>query len=857
MTTPPASQETGPPLPRQRLAALLGAARDEYAADTLKGSAGRATQARFAGRIDELIREIVTLVPRETMLPVAVCALGGYGRRTLCLHSDVDLLVLLDGTIARPEERFVNALLHPLWDLRLTVGHHVRELRDLDHLDVDNPEFLLALRDARLIVGDQRLFDRARTRAAGAETSRELLDALLSLIRQRHARFNDTLYQLEPDIKNAPGGLRDLWAVRCIRAMAPPVGPGADTVVIERLDEAEDFLLRMRSVLHLVAGRDVNLLTHELQERVAETLGYSGGEARQRVEALMSEYFGHARVVSKAVESSRAGLERVGDHRLPRRAGRHLEIAADGVRLADPARAAYQPALWIEAFRLALANGCAVSEQARSCIQSNVEHYTADDLVATDAERRQIRSLMRPRHGLYARLSEMHDCGLLVRIFPEFARIHSRVIRDFYHKYTVDEHTLLTIRGLELLSRPATPSRERFTVILQEVHAPELLTLALLYHDVGKWREHDHAGESVVMAQAMMDRLQVPSEERQVIDFLIRNHLQMSRVAFRRDSEDPEVVAEFAQLVGSEELLKMLCIMTLVDIEAVSPDTLTPWKEDLLWRLYVDTYNRLTLGYADELIQKDQAGLAVLVAGRPDDIGEDELTRFVNGLPRRYLALFGLGAIYRHVRLARDIHPDEVHAAIEQHGDIWELSVVTLDKPYLFASISGVLSYFGMDIHRGQAMTTPDGLVLDVFEFTDDGGFLRQNPGATSEILGLLQAAVAGSADVTAMLRGRERSVVYRRPRRVAPVVHIDNDHSRKYTVVEIVADDRPGLLHRISRAISGRGCDVDLALISTEGRKAIDVLHVTRQGGKLPEAAQADLKHELEHVLEAVHETD
>ena len=857
MTTPPASQQTGS---RPRLAALLEAARDEYAAEAARGRGGRAVQARFAARVDELVREIVSLGGRGTLLPFAVCALGGYGRRTSCLHSDIDLLILFEGAIGQTEERVVNALLHPLWDLRLTVGHHVRELQDLDRLDAGNPEFLLALQDVRLIAGDRRLFDRLqeRLRAPGADATRQLLESLLSLVRERHARFNDTFYQLEPDIKNAPGGLRDLGAVRSIRAMGPAAIAGSDTIAAGRLEEAEDFLLRIRSVLHLAAGRDVNLLTHELQERVAETLGYPGDEPRHHVEALMSEYFAHARVVFKEVESLRATLERAGERRLlQRQAGRHLEIAADGVRFADPARAADQPALWIEAFRVALANGCGVSEQARRCIQGNVEHYTADDFTATEGERRQIRGLMRPRNGLYARLSEMHDCGLLERIFPEFARIHSRVIRDFYHKYTVDEHTLLTIRGLETLSRPTTPSRERFTVILQEVHAPELLTLALLYHDVGKWREHDHAAESVVMAQAMMDRLQLAQEERQAIDFLIRNHLQMSRVAFRRDSEDPEVVAEFAQLVGSEEPLKTLCIMTLVDIEAVSPDTLTPWKEDLLWRLYVDTYNRLTLGYADELIQKDQAALSVLVAGRPDDIAEAELARLVNGLPRRYLALFGLGAIYRHVRLARGIHPDEVHATIEQHGDIWELSVVTLDKPYLFASISGVLSYFGMDIHRGQAMTTPEGLVLDVFEFTDDGGFLRQNPGATPEILSLLQSVVAGTADVRTLLRGRERSVVYRRPRRVAPVVHVDNEHSRKYTVVEIVADDRPGLLYRISRAISGNGCDLDLALISTEGRKAIDVLHVTRDGAKLSDAAQAELKRELEHVLEAGHETD
>ena len=216
--------------------------------------------------------------------------------------------------------------------------------------------------------------------------------------------------------------------------------------------------------------------------------------------------------------------------------------------------------------------------------------------------------------------------------------------------------------------------------------------------------------------------------------FLIRHHLAMSRAAFRRDSEDPEVVSAFAALVRTEEHLKMLCLLTLADIGAVSPETLTPWKEELLWRLYVDTYNRLTLGYADELIQTDHAGLDVVVAGRPEDISEPELWSFLDGLPRRYLALFGLATVYRHVRLARDIHPDEVHASLEKHEDIWELSVVTLDKPFLFSNISGVLSSFGMDIHRGQAMTTPNGLVLDVFEFSDDEQFLEQNPAGAAEI---------------------------------------------------------------------------------------------------------------------------
>jgi [protein-PII] uridylyltransferase len=292
--------------------------------------------------------------------------------------------------------------------------------------------------------------------------------------------------------------------------------------------------------------------------------------------------------------------------------------------------------------------------------------------------------------------------------------------------------------------------------------------------------------------------------------------------------------------------------MTLVDVGAVSPETLTPWKEELLWRVYVETYNRLTLGYADDLVEADPAGLSVLIAGRPPDITEAELVRFLEGLPRRYLSTFGSGAVYRHVRLARDIQPDHVHAFLEHRDDVWELTLVTLDKPFLFSNVSGVLSYFGMDIHRGQAMTTPDGLVLDVFEFSDEESFLKQNVSGPSDLTDLLERVVAGSVDVTALLGARLRSTLFRRGPGGPAIVHFDNEHSRKYTVIEIVADDAPGLLYRISRAISAQGCDVELVLIATEGKRAIDVLHVMKRAQKLTEGDQASLKQELERTLAA-----
>jgi [protein-PII] uridylyltransferase len=445
----------------------------------------------------------------------------------------------------------------------------------------------------------------------------------------------------------------------------------------------------------------------------------------------------------------------------------------------------------------------------------------------------------------------MHECRLLGRIFPEFAKVHSRVVRDFYHRYTVDEHTLLAIRNIERLAAQPEDGRDRFGTLLAELPSPELLTLALLFHDVGKWRGDDHAEESTRMVVSVLERLELPEHDRDTINFLIRNHLAMSRVAFRRDSEDPDVVARFAALVGSEDLLKMLTLMTLADVGAVAPDTLTAWKEELLWRLYVDTYNHLTLGYADELIQKDQAGLAVLMSARPDDISEAELSRFLDGLPRRYLALFGVSAIYQHVRLARGIGPARLHASVEHHEDVWELTVVTQDRPWLFSNIAGVLSYFGMDIHRGQVLTTPAGLVLDVFQFTDEESFLSRNPGATGDIVRTLEGVVAGAVDVPKLLARKEHSVLHRRDRHVRSIVHVDNEHSRKFTVLEIVAADAPGLLYRISRTVSCSGYDIHLALISTEGKTAIDVLHITAGGRKLSEHEQSALKQELEATLE------
>jgi [protein-PII] uridylyltransferase len=824
--------------------AALDAARDELRKDTAEGAGGRAALERHSARVDGLLHRLYVDAGGPGQ-PVAVIALGGYGRRHLSLHSDIDLLVLFGSRIGPSEERFLRAFLHPLWDLGVVVGHQVREIEEFADLEIDNPEFLLAMLDARLVAGASDLFARLATTFHRAGTHAYILRSLLQLIEERHASFNSTLYQLEPDVKEAPGALRDVMAARTIAALSDPLLLTRGPSDVGRFEEAEEFLLRVRSVLHWECGRNQNVLSHELQERTADVLSYPGTEPRQRVERLMSDYFRHARTVSRLLEWARKMA--------PVPVGRNLGLTRDGIRFLDPVQAAREPASWLSAFQAAIDAGTEVTDEALSCIQQHVDGRRPRDFVPEPRHRAAVLRLLKPRPGLYAALSQMHDCGMLGALFPEFQAVSWRVVRDFYHKYTVDEHTLLAIRNFERLANTEEPNRVRLKRVAEGIQSPELLVLSLLLHDVGKWRDDEHASESERMAVAVLDLLEVSGEPRDTVLFLIRNHLRMSLVAFRRDTEDPQIVKEFASLVGTEDRLKMLCLMTLADIEAVSPDTLTPWKEELIWRLYVDTYNHLTQRYADELIDRSQAGLVELLAGRPEDLPEAEISRFVEGLPQRYLQLFSREAIYRHVRLARDIRPDEVHLSLERTDTVWTLAVVTLDKPFLFSNICGVLSSFGMNILRGHALTNPNGLVLDVFQFTDDERFLALNPDAHAQVLHVLQEIVSGRSDVAELLRGREQSVVqWRGHARVAPVVRADREASDHFTILDIVAGNALGLLYRISRVISRHGCDVDLVLISTEGERAIDVFHITKAGVKLTEAEQHALTSDLQGTLEA-----
>ena len=856
MTPERAAADTAPAAERP-LAEALGAACDAYRAEIRLARGGAQAAAAYASRIDRLLVRIQADAAAQTETPVALVAIGGYGRRQLCLHSDVDLLILFGGPIAAPEERFVKTLLHPLWDLGLDVGHQVREVSELERAETDNPEFLVAVADSRFLTGDTGVFERFDTAVRGPASvwRQATITALLGLVADRHAHFNATIYQLEPDVKEAPGALRDVAAIRTLAGLTRPGAargvPAASGRLDEALDEAGEFLLRIRSLLHLENRRNLNALSHDHQESVAERFGSPGAEPRGQVEALMSAYFHHARIISRILAAAIAEANPTAGSAPTKHLGDNMQRGGGGISFIDTVRASLQPHTWLGVFQAALDEGCQVSLETLAFMERHGDRYTSEQFFPGTSERDQFLHFLEPKPGLYQRLSEMHENGLLGRMFPEFRAIYCRVIRDFYHKYTVDEHTLLTIRHLSELGDPNTTTRRRFACVLAELPQPELIVLALLFHDVGKWTNRNHAEESVRMVGGPLRRVRVIPESIRTVEFLIRHHLQMSVAAFRRDGEDPEVARQFARLVGTENRLKMLCLLTLADIQAVSPETLTPWKEELLWRLYVDTYNHLTLGYGDDVIATGQSSVAGLQAHRPPEISEHQVTEFLEGLPRRYLRLVDTRTVYDHIRLSRNLEPGEVRLTLDRQDDVWGLSVVTKDRPRIFSNICGVLSYFGMDILRGQAMSNSHKVVLDLFRFTDADRFLALNEGGRSELTRLLQDVLSGDTDLAALLKGREAARQAQRDKiRVRSLVHFDHHYSDRYTVLEIGGANQWGLLYRISRVISEHGCDIDLVLISTEGDRAIDVFHLTRGGAKLSPNIEQSLRSDLEQAL-------
>jgi len=435
---------------------------------------------------------------------------------------------------------------------------------------------------------------------------------------------------------------------------------------------------------------------------------------------------------------------------------------------------------------------------------------------------------------------------LLTLLLPELAGIEALVVRDFYHRYTVDEHSFLAVEHLHRLKESKSEWDRRFGELLGELEQPELLYLTLLLHDSGKAvPSENHIEASLALTESCVQRLDLDVADSELVRFLVANHLEMS-AAVRRDVFDPANVKAFAEKVGEPERLKMLCLLTYADIKAVNPDAMTPWKADNLWQLYIGCANYLSRS-ADERVHAadDGANLAHLRSLAPA-VGK-KINQFLEGLPQRYLRIHGASDVLAHTEMAGRLGQDNVQCGLKQVRHWYELTLITTDRPFLFASISGALAAWGMNIVKANAFSNAAGIVVDTFYFTDRFRTLELNVQEWDRLKRSIAAVVKGEADVARMLGDRMKSEKMNREKvKIATRIEIDDRSSAHSTLVEVLTQDRPGLLYRMCSLMSKHDCNIEIALIETEGQMAIDVFYLTSGGAKLSAERQAVLSKAL-----------
>jgi [protein-PII] uridylyltransferase len=781
---------------------------------------------RICGRVDEVVLGICQPAISDAK-GFALLAIGGYGRGTLHPESDLDLLLYFSGEV---EEKVVKSILNPLWDLPFRIGHQVRQAADFRKFDPEQVESYAAFLDDRFLAGSRATADAFKNDifAGFIRKNRDVfLRGLVDAKRQRYARFGSTVFQLEPDLKDAPGGVRDFhWADWVRKAIEAPLESGSSGMPA--------FHHCLRNFLHFRVTRNFNVLSYEHQEDIAPKLGYRDSAQGEAAEKMMRDYFLRAAEIAR--RASMWEEEVIG----------HPDRVAVQSDFRDPFET-------IEAFAEAHRRKASLHPVTLSAIRQRLA--TVDGILANNPRAgRAVLEMMKDRKGIYETLLAMHDVGLLGKIFPDFEDIRCRVIRDFFHRYTVDEHSLIAIRNIEEL-----PEKHRLAGLARELEYPELLLLSLLLHDIGKSHRHDegnHVHPGTEGVRVILKDLGLPDEQAGKVVFCIKNHLEMSKIILRRDFSDETVIRQFSELVGDVDNLRMLCLVTYADVKAVNNEVLTPWKEDLLWQLYVETYSYLTVGFAEDRYDQQPAlenDIAEILRSLPRKTPPQDVRDFLDGFPRQYLRSTPKAQIAEHFLLSRKLAtvPMVMHLA-PREGRVSEVLVMTQDRPFLFAKITGLLSYFGMNILRAQAFSNRHGTIFDLISFEDVDGYFQKNPGEKDRFFKMLNEAIDGKIVLDTLLKGKMMSVLFQRKGGYAlqPAIHFDHDFSKTATIMEIVALDAFGLLYRIASVISTHGCNIEVALISTEGQRAIDVFYLTHNGQKVPPDLERKISHDLGQML-------
>ena len=845
---------------------------------------GAATVREQCFLMDQLIRALFDFVTQVIYpLPnptsgerLAIVAVGGYGRGELAPYSDIDLLFLLPYKRTPHTEQVVEYLLYLLWDLGLKIGQATRSIDECLRQAKSDLTIRTALLEARYLWGDQALFHEFKKRFDSDIVKGSAAQFVASKLAERdarHKRVGDSRYQLEPNIKEGKGGLRDLhtlfWIAKYIYRI-DDVGKLVELGVLsaeesQRFDRAQKFLWTVRCHLHYLAGRAEERLTFDLQSEIGRRMGYTDHAGSRGVERFMKHYFLVAKDVGDLTRIFCAILE--ADQKHKRRlswvrwgsARRALGgFVVDGERLTIPTEDLFkkEPLALLRLFHVAQQQELDIHPRALRAASQSLRLIN-QKLRADPEANRLFLEILTSRKDPETALRRMNEAGVFGRFIPDFGRVVAQMQYDMYHVYTVDEHTLFAIGILHKMERGLLNEElPLVTQLMPTIVSRRALYLAVLLHDIAKGRGGDHSEIGEQIALKLGPRLSLSAEETETVAWLVRWHLLMSSTAFKLDIGDPQTIANFVERVQSPERLKLLFALTVADIRAVGPKVWNGWKAALLRELYHRALEVISGGLSGDGQHSRMATAQAAARRLLPDFSEAEFTTLVGrGYPFYWLS-FDPATHARHARLMREAEasgaPLTVEKRVDLHRSVTEITLYTADHPGLFSRIAGALAISGANIVDAKIMTMSNGMALDTFWVQDSAGGPFDRPDKLAKLAVVFENVLSGDLKPHRELARPVAIPSRTRVFTVTPRVLLDNKVSGSHTVIEVNGRDRPWLLFELTRELTRLNLQVSSAKISTYGEKVVDVFYVKNLFGHKVEhpAKLAEIQRALEAVL-------
>lgn len=821
------------------------------------GGSGFEIVKEYTDLVDDLIISMYQAVTNESNVKqFTLVAIGGYGRGELNPFSDIDILFLYDKKVNQQVDFAIHNIISILWDIGFKVGHSVRAISDCLAIVKSDITARTAMMESRYLAGEREIYDSFFTSLKRDIMKRGVDDFIklqLDETQRRYSLYGNTVCISEPNVKDGPGGLRDIHTAMWVSMSKFGINTLdglerrgiIDTHERSHVSEALNFLFRVRNDMHFLSEKKNDILSHEIQQTVAKNLGYTDGGLRG-VARLMKDYYINASyiyhfsnsLIDRCLKYKPGIFKRIA-YLKTKDIGDGFVSIGNEIHIKDFNLEIFKknPVLLIKVFLRCQEFNLILSNSIKKLINSSLS-LVDNNFINLPESNEIFRKILKGKE-LSKILRMMHDCGILKRFVKEFENITFFSNCDLYHKFTVDEHTLRSLEHLEGLSISNGDEIE-LKKIYKSIADSNALKIATLLHDIGKGDSPGHSERGTEISISVLKRWGMEDIGRTVA-LLIREHLLMNQIALRRDMHDEKTIAEFCKRIGSIENLKMLYLLTYADLSGVGTDIWTNWKASLLWELYLRAYEYFSKSEEERisdrsLIDKKKSEIIALINNESDRSAAD---KYFSSMPEKYILSTSHEKILRHIRLAGELDSKKLIIKYFQNTEVGytELMVCTVGKAGVFSKIAGTLTSKNINILGAQIYTRLDGVAIDTLQVSTVDGKLILDEGMLKRFEQDLLNVLEGERTVEELLSVRQRLNIpqERGGFRVPTKVEIDNTLSDTHTIIEVMTIDRLGVLYDITKTLFDLKLDIYIAKISTEGKTVIDVFYVTDiNGGKV-----------------------